>query len=151
MNNAVASVLIVVCCVLAGYLCGRYVKSFALRKKMFFADICKYVAEFGNNVNGRQIEMHDFNENFALRCSDVFAQYLCYDKLPTFSADDKNAVNDFFVGLNGATSIDLASHLDYYGKVFAERLAVAQSEADKSAVYPKLGLLLGLMIAILLI
>lgn len=151
MNNFVADIIIVVCCMCVGLLVGRFVKAQYVQKRVFFADLCRYIAEFTNNINGRQIELGAFDDNYSAKCSDVFAQYLCDGKLPKLSAEDKSAVGDFFAQLNGATSSDLLIHLQSNSVLFGEKLDVAKSDADKSAVYPKLGVLLGLMVGILLI
>ena len=142
------NIILFICCALGGFFCGLYLKKRVTQKNALFADLVKYTVSLQMNVGGKQLEMGEFNAEFCTHCSEVFKDAL-QQKFPALSASQKNAVQDFFAHLDCASGDALINHLAYYQKQFESISSETASEAKKSSLYTKLGLLLGVMLGIL--
>ena len=145
-------IIIIICCTLCGFACGKYVEKRIKRKGQFYNDLTRYVMLLKINVEGRRLELPQFNEEFAARCSQVFADYLREGKIScSLNSGQKNNVSNFFDNLSCASSEELDKHIEYHSALLnADAKQVAESEVAKASVYVKLGLLFGLMVGIVL-
>ncbi len=143
------NIILLICCILGGFLLGRFLQKRVLARNDMFTNLVKYVAELKLNVNGKQVELDKFNTQFGESCSDVFRCYLTDKKSSTLSERQKKMVDDFFANLNCTSGNQLLQHLEFYEKQFNTELETTSSEAKKSSVYVKIGLLLGAMVGIL--
>ncbi len=143
------NIILFICCVLGGFLCGVYLKKRVMQKYALFSDLVKYTAALQLNVTGKQLEISDFNSKFCESSNLVFKEVLQENKYPSLSSTQKNTVQDFFSNLNCASGSALMEHLVFYQKQFEACLQETDGEAKKSSLYVKLGLLLGVMIGIL--
>ena len=146
-------ILIVICCILGGFALGKFIEKQICIKGKFYQDLNKYVALLKDNVNGRQLELAKFNEEFVKRSGTVFAEFLENGKLKLhLSKSQKNNVSAFFDNLDCASSQALIEHINFHsGLLSDDAKTVLENEVAKSSIYGKLGMLLGAMLGILLI
>ncbi|MCM1395424.1 MAG: hypothetical protein NC132_04845 [Corallococcus sp.] len=114
-----------------------------------YLDLLKYIAALKLNVNGRQVELEKFNADFCVNCSGAFSAALCQNKFPRMKSDKRKTVQDFFANLNCASGNQLLQHLEFYESQLRPDAEQCAQSAAKSAVYVKIGMLLGAMIGIL--
>ena len=144
-------IIILITCALCGYACGKYLEKRIKRKGEFYSDLIRYVTLLKVNVEGKQVELYAFNEEFCQNCSEVFCHYIREGKLQrTFSAVQKSSVVAFFDNIGCVSSEELIRHIDYYKTVFEIDGKKISAEVDKSSIYAKLGILLGVMVGIVL-
>lgn len=144
-------IIILIACTLCGFVCGKYVEKRAKRKGEFYSDLIKYLTLLKINVDGRKLELNDFNADFATQCSKTFAEYLQFRKLRcSLSSIQKSNLDKFFDNLSCASSTELNKHIEYSSSVLSNDAQQIESEVAKASVYVKLGLLLGLMAGIVL-
>ncbi len=145
-------IVILIICAICGFLFGMFFKRRALNRNFFWTDLTRYIAQFQINMNGRQMEVMKLNEEFTANCSSVFAGYLSDRKTACYMTKrERTEVDQFFNGLNAVSSDELKNHLEYHAYIFSEECKVVSDQMKKSAVYPKLGALLGVMVGIVLI
>lgn len=146
-------IILVVCCILGGFAVGKYVESKIGEKGKFYKDLVRYVATLRDNVNGKQLELLQFNNEFAKSSCKSFAEYISTGKLRLrLSKAQRENVATFFDNLDCASSQALLQHLDYQGKILVEDgKSVLEREVAKASICSKLGMLLGAMIGILLV
>lgn len=142
------NIILFICCALGGFFCGLYLKKRVTQKNALFVDLVKYTVALQLNVSGKQLEMGEFNAKFCDSCSEVFKDAL-QQKYPALSASQKNAVQEFFANLDCASGDALMKHLALFQKQFESISSETATEAKKSSLYLKLGLLLGAMLGIL--
>lgn len=143
-------IIIVLCCILAGFLVGLFLKKTATKRRDIFFDAVKYSSALRLNVVGRQQEMQLFNAAFTQNCSEAFAVYLTESKLPPFFPKRQTALlAEFFGNLDCVSGEQLLSHLSFYQPQLDDSLKEFEAAAKKSTVYVKLGLLVGAMVGIL--
>lgn len=147
------NIIIIIVCALCGFLLGRAIQRNVAQKCDFYKDLSRYVDLFKINVTGKQIELAQFNANFAENCSNVFSQYLSVGKFPMrLATREKQDIAVFFDGVASFGSAELIKHLDYYSNIFARiSKSAMEVELKRAALYSKLGILLGVMIGILFI
>lgn len=147
------NIIIIFCCVLAGFALGKYVEKKIGEKGAFYKDLTKYIIALKDNVSGRQLELAKFNDEFAKSSSKPFVEYLDSGKIKfTITKSQKDNIATFFDNLNCASSQALILHLDYHGKILNDDCKdVFEKEVAKAAIYSKLGMLLGAMLGILFI
>ena len=114
-------------------------------------DLSNYVALLRLNLDTKRRPIKEINKEFGEKCGKAFRTYLTD---PTaYIPTDKQLRADvvaFTQGLSCGSSSELAKHLDYYGKMFAELADKAEKDGkSKSGLFVKLGLLLGAMVGIL--
>lgn len=143
------NIILFICCVLGGFLCGMYLKKRVMQKNALFSDLVKYTVALQLNVAGKQLEISDFNNKFCETSSSVFQEALQEKKYPSLTAAHKNLLQDFFSNLDCASGSALMEHLAFYQKQFESCLKETDDAAKKSSLYIKLGLLLGVMVGIL--
>lgn len=146
-------IIIIVVCAMCGYACGKFVEKHIKSKGLFYSDLVKYVGMLKINIEGKQIELPQFDRDFAVGCGSEFAEYLRSRtfkvKLPSYQ---KKEICDFFNGLNCVGLQQLTNHINTYSAVFEEmRRKQYDNEVAKSAVYVKLAVLAGVMVGIVLI
>lgn len=145
-------IIIVIGCSMCGFAVGIYLERRARTQSTFYSDLTKYVELFGLNIEAKQMPLNVFNENFAATSSSVFADYLTQNKLQMrLSSSQKKDIDSFFADLGSLGSQELTKHILYYKGVFASRSKEAADKWSKASIYPKLGVLLGVMVGILLI
>lgn len=146
-------IIIIICCILGGFLLGKFIENKIIEKGKFYKDLTRYVSTLRENVSGRQLELFKFNEEFSKTCSKSFADYLRCGKLKlTLKKSQKENVEVFFNNLNCASSQALIQHLDYQGKILADDgKEIIDKEMGKASICSKLGMLLGAMLGILLV
>lgn len=146
-------IIIIIACAICGFLLGKAVQRSILQKCSFYKDLARYADLFKINVAGKQIELAQFNANFSDGCTQPFARYLLDGKFPVgISASEKRDVNSFFEGIAKYGSAELVKHIDYYCGVFDKYFKSAtETEFRRAAIYPKLGILGGVMLGILFI
>lgn len=144
-------IIILIACALCGFAWGKYLEKRVRRKGEFYSDLQRYVTLLKVNVEGKQVELSVFNEEFCQNCSDTFCQYLQEDKLKcALSALQKSNVHSFFDNIGCVSSQELIRHIDYYKTVFETDAKKITDEVSKASIYTKLGILLGVMIGIVL-
>lgn len=146
-------IIIIICCVLAGFALGKLIETKIGEKGKFYQDLTSYVSLLKDNVLGRQLEIASFNQEFAANSSKMFADYILNGKVkPHLSKTQKNNLSAFFDNLDCVSSQALVEHINYHGKVLeSDAQNVLQGEVAKASVYSKLGMLIGAMIGILLV
>ena len=145
-------ILILIACTLCGFACGKYIEKRIKRKGEFFADLTRYVMLLKINVDGRKLELQQFNEEFSAQCSQIFADFLRDGKIRcSLSAMQKSNVTKFFDNLSCASSDELDKHIEYYSAILnSDAKQVAEGKVAKASVYVKLGVLFGIMVGIVL-
>ena len=145
-------IIIIIACTACGYLCGKFLERRIKRKGEFYRDLNRYVALLKVNVEGRQVELADFDDEFCQECSELFSHYLIERKLKcALSSLQKSNITAFFSNIGCVSSQDLIRHIDYYKVVFESDGKAISDEVSKSSIYSKLGILLGVMVGIVLI
>lgn len=146
-------IIIVICCSLLGFVIGKYIERRIRTRGEFYCDLQKYLSMLKTNIEGRQLELEHFNDDFCCRCSEVFREYLKNDKIKCrLTSIQRSDVANFFQNLGCVNTMELNKHIDYYSVLFAsEGKLINEGEVTKATLYPKLGILLGVMIGILLI
>ena len=144
-------IIILIVCALCGFVCGKYLEKRARRKGEFYSDLQRYVALLKVNVEGKQVELDSFNEEFCSNCSEPFFQYVQEGKFKcAFSTQQKSNVESFFDNIGCVSSQELIRHIDYYKTVFDADAKNITEEVSKASIYTKLGILLGVMVGIVL-
>lgn len=143
------NIILLTCCILAGFLIGRLIKKRVVQRNELIVDLVRYTELLKVNINGKQLELHKFDEEFSTTCSTTFRAYLTEKKYPALNAMQKKRVEDFFANLNCVSGNQLLQHLDFYKTQFDSDLQASTAEVAKASVYVKLGILLGAMIGIL--
>lgn len=142
-------IILLICCILCGFLIGRYLQKQVQAKNQMYLDLLKYIAALKLNVNGRQVELERFNADFCVNCSGAFCSVLQQIKYPHLKADKRKTVQDFFANLNCASGNQLLQHLEFYEAQLRPDAEQCAQAAAKSSVYVKIGILLGAMVGIL--
>ena len=144
-------IIILIGCTLCGFACGKYLEKRIRRKGEFYSDLLRYVTLLKLNVEGKQVELSTFNEEFCQNCSESFAQYLLEGKVKcAFSKLQKSNVVAFFENIGCVSSEELIRHIDYYKEVFDTDAKKIKEEVGKASICAKLGILLGVMVGIVL-
>ena len=144
-------IIILITCALCGFVCGKYLEKRTRRKGEFYSDLQRYVTLLKVNIEGKQVELDSFNEEFCENCSEPFSQYVLEGKIKgTFSSQQKDNVVAFFDNIGCISSQELIRHIDYYKTVFEADAKKISEEVSRSSIYTKLGILLGVMIGIVL-
>lgn len=145
------NIIILIACSLCGFICGKYLEKRVKRKGEFYSDLLRYITLLKVNVEGRQVELDSFNEEFCKTCSDSFCNYLQEGKLRcAISSSQKSSIVTFFDNIGCVTSQELIRHIDYYKAVFETDSKAITQEVAKASIYTKLGILLGVMVGIVL-
>ena len=144
-------IIILIACSLCGFACGKYLEKRTKRKGEFYSDLQRYVTLLKLNVEGKQVELFAFNEEFCQNCSEAFSHFLQEGKFKcAFSSLQKSNVDAFFNNLGCVSSEELVRHIDYYKAVFEADAKKISDEVAKASIYTKLGILLGVMVGIVL-
>lgn len=143
------NIILLICCICVGFLLGRVVQKQAIARSELFADAVKYAELFQMNVLGKRLEVAKFNANFLEDCTEPFKNYLSKNGGCKLSPQQKKHLENFFQNLDCTSGEVLLQHLQFYEKVFRDDWNVCKEEAAKSALFVKLGLLLGAMVGIL--
>ena len=144
-------IIILIACVLCGFICGKCMENRIKRKGEFYADLQRYITLLRVNVEGKQKELSAFNDEFSKNCSQSFSQYIQSDKLiRALSSSQKSNVMAFYDNIGGVSSQELIRHIDYYKAVFESDAKKISEEVAKASIYTKLGILLGVMVGIVL-
>ncbi len=144
-------ILLLICCIFVGLLLGLFLQRRERERSEFVKDLSNYVDLLRLNLDTKRRPIKEINKEFGEKCGKAFRAYLTDPtaNIPT----DKQLRADvvaFTQGLSCGSSAELAKHLDYYGKMFAELADKAEKEGkSKSGLFVKLGLLLGAMVGIL--
>ena len=143
-------IIILIACTLCGFVCGKYVEKRIKRKGEFYSDLTRYVMLLKINVEGRKLELAQFNGEFCEQCGQTFAEFLREGKIKcSLNAMQKGNVTKFFENLSCASSEELDKHIEYYGALLnADAKQVTEGEVAKASVYVKLGVLFGVMVGI---
>ena len=144
-------IIILIACALCGFACGKYLEKRVKRKGEFYFDLQRYVTLLKVNVEGKQVELSAFNEEFCQNCSETFCQYIQENKVKcALSPLQKSNVAGFFDNIGCVSSQALIRHIDYHKAVFEADAKNISSEVSKASIYTKLGILLGVMVGIVL-
>ena len=144
-------IIILITCALCGFVCGKYLEKRVRRKGEFYSDLQRYITLLKVNVEGKQVELDAFNEEFCNGCSDAFRHYVYEGKVKcAFSRSQKSNVAAFFDNIGCVSSQELIRHIDYYKAVFEADAKKITDEVNKASIYSKLGILLGVMVGIVL-
>ena len=144
-------IIILIACALCGFACGKFLEKRTRRKGEFYSDLQRYITLLKVNVEGKQVELDDFNKEFCKNCSDSFCQYVQEGKIKcAFSNSQKSNVTAFFDNIGCVSSQELIRHIDYYKAVFEADTKKITEEVSKASIYAKLGILLGVMVGIVL-
>ena len=145
------NIIILFCCILVGFLVGRYLSKRVKNREIFFADLKRYLSLLNVNVRGRCVDLTTFNREFALNCSELFANFLTDGKPPNFlDVNQKQLVAKAFLSLSATTSAELLSNLEYFEQLVSSQLSSMSNASHNANMYSKLGVLLGVMVGILL-
>lgn len=145
------NIIILIACAMCGFACGKYLEKRAKRKGEFYTDLQRYISMLKVNVEGKQVELDMFNEDFCQNCSEVFRRFLCERKYKcTLSSLQKSNITGFFDNIGCVSSQELLKHIDYYKVVFESDAKSISEEVAKASIYSKLGILLGVMVGIVL-
>lgn len=145
--------IIIICCVLAGFAIGKYIEKRVAEKGKFYQDLTMYVTLLKDNVTGRQLELATFNAEFAKNSGNAFASFILNRELKIhLSKIQKDNLYAFFDNLDCVSSQALVEHINYHGKILEnESQKIFQNEVAKSSIYSKLGMLFGAMLGILFV
>ena len=144
-------IIILIACALCGFVCGKYLEKRTKRKGDFYTDLVRYVTLLKVNIEGKQVELPVFNEEYCQTCSEVFSQYLIESKLRcALSSSQKSNIEGFFENIGCVTTQELNKHIDYYKTIFEADSKSISEEVSKASIYVKLGILLGVMVGIVL-
>ena len=145
-------IIILLACTLCGFACGKYVEKRIKRKGEFYADLTRYVLLLKTNVDGRKLEISEFNKEYLSQSGQIFGNFLVNRRIAcSLNSTQKNNVTKFFDNLSCASSDELRKHIDYYSDIFnSEAKQVVDSEVANASVYAKLGILLGMIVGIVL-
>ena len=143
------NIIILIACTLCGFALGKYIERRVKHKGEFYNDLVRYLTLLKINVEGRKLELPDFNADFAKQCSSNFAEFMRTGKLKcSLNSLQKSNLNKFFDNLSCASSSELYKHIEYCVGVIGNDAKQIENEVAKASVYVKLGLLLGLMVGI---
>lgn len=144
-------IIILIACSLCGFASGKYLEKRIKRKGEFYSDLQRYVTLLKVNIEGKQVELDCFNEEFCISSSDVFSEFLLEGKIKcALTSSQKSNVVAFFDNIGCVTSQELTRHIDFYKAVFDTDAKKIYEESTKASIYAKLGILLGVMIGIVL-
>ena len=144
-------IIILLACTLCGFACGKYLEKRTRRKGMFYSDLQRYITLLRSNIEGKQVELCVFNEEFCKNSSETFRQYIDEGKVKcSLTSLQKSNVEGFFNNLGCVNSQELLRHIDYYKVVFESDAKKISEEVSKASIYAKLGILLGVMVGIVL-
>ena len=144
-------IIILIACAMCGFVCGKYLEKRVRRKGEFYSDLQRYVTLLKVNVEGKQVELSAFDEEFCQGCSVCFSQYVLDRKVKcALSSQQKSNVQAFFDNIGCVSSQELIRHIDYYKAVFETDAKSISEEVTKASIYAKLGILLGVMVGIVL-
>lgn len=147
------NIIIVICCILAGFVLGKFIEKKIGEKGGFYQDLTAYILQLKDNVIGRQLELTEFNQNFAAKSGCAFAEFIQNRKLKTrLNKTQKDNLMRFFDNLDCVSSQALIDHINYHSKILTDDAQkVMQCEVTRASVYSKLGMLLGAMLGILFV
>lgn len=147
------NIIIIICCILAGFALGKFVERKVAEKGKFYQDLTSYVALLKDNVSGRQLELTNFNKQFSQNCCKAFCDYITLGELKIrLSKVQKVNLTKFFDNTDCISSQALVEHIEYHGKILKDDAQkVMLDEVAKSTIYAKLGMLLGAMLGILFV
>lgn len=144
-------IIILIACSLCGFACGKYLEKRVKRKGEFYSDLQRYVTLLKVNIEGKQVELDSFNEEFCRSSSEAFSQYVLDGKVKcALTSLQKSNVVAFFDNIGCVTSQELIRHIEYYKTVFEQDAKKISDEVTKASIYTKLGILLGVMVGIVL-
>ena len=150
--NTMIDIIILIACALCGFACGKYLEKRIKRKGDFYSDLQRYITLLKVNVEGKQVELNEFNDEFCKNSSASFSQYVQEGKIRcAFTSSQKSNVIGFFYNIGCVSSEELIRHIDYYKAVFESDAKKISDEVAKASIYAKLGILLGVMVGIVLI
>ncbi len=145
-------IVVLVACTLCGYVIGKYFEKQIRIKSAFFFDVNKYLSLFEVNIDGRQLEIDEFNKEFAENCSAAFLEYLGSGKTKCrLSTIEKKELKLLFDSFEAVSSQELKKQISFQRYFFTEQNNRYSEQASKASIYPKLGILLGVMVGIVLI
>lgn len=145
-------IVILIACSLCGFAIGKYLERRARMLTSFYSDLTKYAELLALNVESKQTALPLFNERFAESCGESFGEYLLQNKLRVkLVPSQKKSLEEFFFNLGALGSRELANHIAYYKAIFSAQAKECSDKSAKAAIYPKLGILLGVSVGILLI
>ena len=145
------NIIILITCALCGFACGKYLEKRTRRKGEFYSDLRRYVDLLKVNVEGKQVELSAFNDEFCQNCSEVFCHFIQENKIKcALSKQQKSNVTSFFNNIGGISSQELIKHIDYYKVVLDDDAKKISDDVSKASIYAKLGIFLGVMIGIVL-
>lgn len=136
---------------MCGFACGKYLEKRIKRKGDFFSDLSRYLTLLKVNIEGRQVELEEFNREFCTNSSSVFREYIQNGKVKcALSSAQKDSISAFFSHLDCVSTQELVKHIEYYSYVFSTENKLVEAEVTKASIYVKLGILLGVMVGIVL-
>ena len=143
------NIIILISCTLCGLAVGKYLEKRTKRRGEFYNDLVRYMTLLKINVEGRKLELADFNADFSKQCSNDFVEFLSTGKMKcSLNSLQKSNLNKFFDNLSCASSTELYKHIEYCAGILGNDAKQIESEVSKASVYVKIGLLLGLMVGI---
>lgn len=145
------NIIIILACSISGFCIGKYFQGRIAKRGDFYKDLRRYLETLRLNVTTRQVEIGDFNNNFVTCCSNTFSSYIVNKEYQVkVSSSEKTEVENFFSSINCVSSVELLKNIDYYTKIFDSKYnGEILLEIKKASLYPKLGILCGVMIGIL--
>lgn len=154
-------ILLLILSPLAGYLLASACCKIPQNKQTLWQTVNLFAVELLNNVQFNKQSIENFAMQFVQRSSNTsLSPYIEYyilgkqadTKLPRQTAIEKDMLEKFFDGLYQNNAQALINHLEYYSKLIKEHLDEIKSNNKKILpLYPKLGILCGIAVALLLI
>lgn len=145
-------IVIIITTSICGFFVGKFLSKRSAQKKIFYADMLRYIDQFAFNVKNTQKELGAFDEEFSRDCSEAFCTYIKEGKCASgISKSSKTVLADFRKDLNCISSEELLKRLEYYKGIFSAEFNAVCDEYKKSSIYSKLGILLGVMAGILIV
>lgn len=145
-------IILLICCILAGFFVGRYTQSVINTKNLFYLDTLKYIENLQINIKTKQIGIPSFNQEYSKICTSEFKAFLFDNKIEVHlsRAERKNILSLTNTMLD-TSSDTLYSNLSFVSKLINDDYQLFyNSNFLKSKVYDKIGLLLGAIVGILL-
>lgn len=146
-------IIIIICCIMAGFAIGKFLERKVNEKGKFYQDLIVYIALLKDNISSKQLELGKFNQEYTLKCSKTFADFITNKELKIrLSKMQRDNINALFDNLDCVSTRALEEHLEFNGSILGNDCNnVMQNEVAKSAMFSKLGMLLGAMLGILLV
>ena len=152
-------IVVLILCVFVGFVLGRRSERMLFNKERLFTSMHDFARNLLYNARYTKLPLKEFVENYnAGNGAEVFSQ--CVDRYfygkdiaisAKLTAQQQKYIEDFWHNLSALNTEQFVGHVEYYGNYFADQSEKLRKEcADKASLGPKLGILIGAIVGLML-